>query len=98
MLDPLVGLDDSSKPLRSKLLAVPAFREKYLRYVKDIAMKWLDWTTLGPVVEHYRTLIDPDVQLDSKKLYAYTAFQSGLTGSTNSLKTFAEDRLKFLLR
>ena len=29
-LDPLVGLDDTTKPLRSKLLAVPALRERYL--------------------------------------------------------------------
>ena len=36
-LDPLVGLDDTSKPLRSKLLAVPALRERYLAYVRDIA-------------------------------------------------------------
>ena len=27
-LDPLVGLDDPTKPLRSKLLAVPALRER----------------------------------------------------------------------
>ena len=36
-LDPLVGLDDATKPLRSKLLAVPALRERYLSYVRDIA-------------------------------------------------------------
>ena len=29
-LDPLVGLDDTTKPLRSKLLAVPALRQRYL--------------------------------------------------------------------
>ena len=47
-LDPLVGIDDATKPLRSKLLAVPALRERYLAYVRDIAQKWLDWNTLGP--------------------------------------------------
>src|SRR5207249_12155300 len=36
-LDPLVGLDDARKPLRSKLLAVPALRAKYLEYVRTIA-------------------------------------------------------------
>ena len=97
-LDPLIGLDDPSKPLRSKLLAVPALREKYLAYVKDIGTKWLDWKTLSPLVEQYRTLIDADVQVDTKKLYSYDAFQSGLSGASNSLKTFAAERSKFLAR
>jgi hypothetical protein len=96
-LDPLIGVDDSSKPLRSKLLAVPAFREKYLAYVKEIGTKWLDWKTLGPVVEQYRALIDANVQIDSKKLYSYEAFQSGINGMRNSLKSFAADRSQFLL-
>ena len=41
-------MNDESKPLRSKLLAVPALRARYLSYVRDIAEKWLDWKTLGP--------------------------------------------------
>ena len=49
-LDPLIGLDDEPKPLRSKLLAVPALRAQYLAYCKQIATKWLDWKTLGPLV------------------------------------------------
>ena len=34
-LDPLVGLDDARKPLRSKLLAVPALKAKYLANVQE---------------------------------------------------------------
>ena len=48
-LEPLVGLDDTTKPLRAELLAVPALRARYLAYVRDIAERWLDWRTLGPV-------------------------------------------------
>jgi hypothetical protein len=44
-LDPLVGADDTSRPLRSKLLAVPALRARYLKYVRDIAERWLDSTS-----------------------------------------------------
>lgn len=95
-LDPLVGLEDSSKPLRSKLLAVPALREKYLSYVRDIAQKWLDWKTLGPLVGQYKALIDANVQIDTKKLYSYEEFLSGLEGPSNSLKAFAADRIKYL--
>ena len=46
-LEPLVGLNDATKPLRSRLLAVPALRARYLGYVKDIAQKWMDWREPG---------------------------------------------------
>ncbi|HEV8218421.1 MAG TPA: CotH kinase family protein, partial [Gemmatimonadaceae bacterium] len=57
-LDPLVGMNDASKPLRSKLLAVPALRARYLTYVRGIAEKWFDWKRLGPLAEKYQALID----------------------------------------
>ena len=97
-LDPLAGLEDSSKPLRSKLLAVPALREKYLGYVRDIAAKWLDWNTLGPITEQRKALIDAAVKADTRKLYSYDAFLSGVSGPTNSLKAFASDRTRVLLK
>jgi hypothetical protein len=43
-----------SKPLRSKLLAVPALRAKYLALVRDIADRWLDWNRIGPLVSSIR--------------------------------------------
>lgn len=39
-LDPVVGLDDFSKPLGSKLLAVPALTSRYLAHVREIAERW----------------------------------------------------------
>ena len=93
-LDPLVGLDDATKPLRSKLLAVPALRERYLGYVRDIATTWLDWQRLGPVAEGYHQLIAADVKADTKKLDSYEAFEAGL----QSLKNFADRRRAALLK
>ena len=93
-LDPLVGLTDGTKPLRSKLLAVPALRERYLGYVRDIATTWLDWERLGPVAEGYHALIAADVKTDTKKLDTYEAFEAGL----QSLKNFAERRRVVLLK
>ena len=75
-LDPLVGITDANKPLRSRLLAVPALRKKYLEHVRTIANDWLDWERLGPVVKEYRTLIDKDVAADTRKLSSYSDFQS----------------------
>lgn len=97
-LDPLVGLTDLQKPLRSKLLAVPALKEKYLGYVRDIATKWLDWNTLGPLVAKHQELIDAAVKADTKKLFTYENFLAGTNGPVPSLKSYAEARRPFLLR
>jgi len=97
-LDPLVGLDDASKPLRSRLLAVPALRAKYLGYVRDIAEKWLDWRVVEPLVRQYQGVIAEEVKLDTKKLYTSEAFQAGVATGEESLKSFVDRRRAFLLR
>jgi hypothetical protein len=97
-LDPLIGLTDTTKPLRSKLLAVPALKERYLGYVREIATKWLDWQTLGPRVAKYQALIAEDVKVDTRKLYTLEAFKDGTDGAERSLKSFVERRRAFLLK
>ena len=92
--DPLVGLDDESKALRAKLLAVPALRARYMTYVRDIAERWLDWKTLGPIAGQHRALIAADVKADTRKLYSSEAFDTGLDG----LKAFVEARRAYLLK
>jgi hypothetical protein len=96
-LDPLIGLDDASKPLRSRLLAVPALRAKYLGYVRDIAERWLDWKVMGPMAKQYQAVIAREVARDTRKLYTTEAFQTGVDGSGESLKAFVERRRAFLL-
>jgi hypothetical protein len=92
-LDPLVGLQDATKPLRSRLLAVPALRERYMGYVREIAEQ-LDWNRIGPMVEQYQALIEEDVMRDTRKLYASEAFRSDVA----NLRGFLEARREFLLR
>ncbi len=108
-LDPLLAINDSSKPLISKLLAVPALRERYLGYVREIAEKWLDWKQLGPLAQQYHSLIKVEVNADTRKLDSDDDFAKGLTediqgqgggpgrGGTISLKNFAEQRRAYLL-
>jgi spore coat protein CotH len=95
-LDPLVAANDTSKPLLSKLLAVPALRARYLDYVRDLAEKWLDWNRLGPLAEQYHALIAGDVRADTRKLDSTEAFRNSVTNGAG-LKTFAEKRRAFLL-
>ncbi len=98
-------MNNARMPLRSKLLAVPALKERYLKNVKAIAEQ-LDWKKLGPVVEGYRKLIEKEVEADTKKVYTQAAFtnavaekptDAGARGVQTSLRTFAEKRREFLL-
>lgn len=111
-VDPLIGLDDTTKPLRNKLLAVPALRERYLAHVRTIAEQWLDWGRLGPIVERTRALIDAELKADTKKLSSYDAFVRAVSGDAARvagepppggrgqgmpLKAFADHRRAYLL-
>jgi hypothetical protein len=97
-LDPLVGLNDPSKPLRSKLLAVPALRQRYLGYVRDIATKWLDWNAVMPMLKASHGLIAADIKTDTRKLNDdYAAFEAGIALERNPLKAFLDARRAYLL-
>ena len=104
-LDPLVGLDDARKPLRSKVLAVPSLCERYLRCVRSIAETSLDWKNLGPVVAEARSLIQEEVAADTRKLSTLEAFLAATAESSVaahddravSLQDFARQRRTFLL-
>ncbi len=111
-LDPLVAANDAGKPLLSKLLAVPALKQRYLGHVRDIADKWLDWSKLGPMAEKNFALIADSVKIDTRKLDSTEAFLNSLKddsasapaqpsfgpgGPSTSIKSFAEQRRAFLL-
>jgi spore coat protein CotH len=110
-LDPFAGSQDSKKVLISRLLAVPSLRAKYLGYMKQIAETWMTWNKLGPMAERYQSLIAADVKTDTRKLDSTAAFTDGVTvdreeeqgwgrpggAPAMSLKTFVEERRKFLL-
>ena len=105
-LEPLVSIDDPRMPLRSKVLAVPALRRRYLEHLKTIATTGLDWKTLGPVVDQCRSLIEKEVQADTRKLDSFESFQQATSVESvkegeqpsPSLRSFVEQRRRFLLR
>ncbi|MCU0617402.1 MAG: CotH kinase family protein [Gemmatimonadaceae bacterium] len=101
--DPLVALDDPRKALRHKLLAVPALRTRYLRFVGEIAETWLDWDRLGPLVEAYVSLIEDHVTRDTRKHASTAEFRLGIFGAPDgppdarTLRGFAQLRRAALL-
>lgn len=74
-LDPLIGMDDPRKPLRSRLLAVPSLRAKYLDNVRTLAEKSLDWNTIGPFIARQRALVEQAIAEDTKKLSSLEQFR-----------------------
>ncbi len=109
-LDPFAGADDPNKALLHKLLAVPAFRQRYLKLMGEIAAKWLDWNRLGPLTAKYQSLIAAEVEADARKLDSFENFRKALTEETShemfpgspgrpvmSMKDFVEKRRAYLL-
>jgi hypothetical protein len=109
-LDPLIDAADPAKPLISRLLSVPAWRARYLAYVRDIAEQWLNWEKLGPIAMRYHNLIAREVARDTRKLASTESFEKGLTedvggegggpgrGGSIGLKAFADQRRAYLLQ
>ncbi len=100
-LDPLAVAQDASKPLISKLLAVPSLRARYLGYIRHMAETWLDWNKLGPIAEQYHALIADEIKIDTKQSFTFEEFETALAGDSQegrtSLKSFADQRRAFLL-
>lgn len=101
--DPLIELNNPLKALRSKLLADPECRRRYLVYVGDIAEKWLDWDRLGPIISQLESLIQDEVAIDTRKHDTAKSFHQGIYGDgtmpapTSTLKGFVTQRRAFLL-
>ena len=96
-LDPLASMTDRF-PLRSKLLAIPELKEKYLSHLKSIAENDLSSQTFGPLVAKYKDVIEKEVKKDTRKLMSNSAFETATKkGSSGGLNKFAAERAKFLL-
>jgi len=102
-LDPLVAANDPSKTLLHRLLAVPAYRTRYLELVRDIATRWLDWNRIGPEMQEWHRMLSPYVEADTRKLDSFEAFQTSLAGVSEGvagrpgLRAIVEQRRIFLL-
>lgn len=99
-LDPFVAMNDLRKPLRSRLLQVPAYRAKYLAHVRQIANE-MSWSALGPCITRYRTLLTPAVEADTRKNSSTAAFLAttspdGAGSGPRNLRLWLDGRSMFL--
>ena len=94
-LDPLDGLTDDTKPLRSRLLAVPAFRDQYLDNVATLVERNLDWNVLGTIATDYQILIAEVVANDVHRLDGFADFPAD-SAALGSFRSFVEGRHAYL--
>jgi Ca2+-binding EF-hand superfamily protein len=100
-LNPFVGINNARTPLY-RLLTVPTLKAKYAENMRILANEELDWKKLKPVLDGFRTLIEKEVELDTRKLYSLAEFKAAHadtpdTGSRYNLRAFADGRRRHLL-
>jgi hypothetical protein len=91
--DPLESEDNANRPVISRLLSVPEYRQRYLAHTRAILEDSFDWTVLEPSVQRYRMLIEDEVKADTKKLYTNEEFDSAIL----QLEDLVTSRRQFLL-
>jgi hypothetical protein len=102
-LDPLLDLENDRMPLRNRVLAVPAYREKYLRYLRTIADIDFDVARMVAFIDDNRALIINEIKADTRKLSSFDAFLGALNiplddaPAPGNIYQFLEQRRTFLL-
>jgi len=99
-LDPLVAIGDAKKPLHSKLLSVPIYKEKYLGYLKDIAENQMAEKNLKPFIAKYRKLVEKAIAQETRSMVSSKQFLDSTSPKSNSNGTllyFLKKRREFLL-
>ncbi|MGQ0628960.1 MAG: CotH kinase family protein [Phycisphaerales bacterium] len=97
----------TTKPVLNRVLSVAELRQRYLAHYRT-TLADLNWAYFGPRAAALRTLIEPHVQADPKKLYTFANFQNNFTasvtlpfagpagGTVPGLQPFVEQRFTFL--
>ena len=79
LASPFEQIDNPARPLIKRLLAVPAWRARYLHHLRTITQEWLGGTRLARLSREHLALVGREVQLDSKRLYGHEEFIAELT-------------------
>ncbi len=79
---PTLNFTSSSRPLLSRVLAVPELRQRYMAHYRTASAD-LSWDYFGPIFNDLRAMIEPHVQADPKRIYSYAAFQNNFTSTVN---------------
>ena len=72
---PLQMATRADRPLLRRLLEVPAWKQRYLANLRELATTAMREEVLGARIDRWRTLIDPIAKNDVHSLYGYEAFE-----------------------
>jgi hypothetical protein len=90
---PFYNAQKVNYPLLNKLLAVPAYRQRYLAHMRTIINELFDENKVNTLIDQYDSLIRTSVQSDTKKPTSNNAYINELT----VLKNFIKNRKTNLL-
>lgn len=79
-------------PLLNRMLAVPAWRQRYLAHLRTIVEQSINPSVANVHIDRLAKKIDPLVKTDPQGLYGYSSFTSGI----NTLKNFFSTRYTYL--
>lgn len=89
---PFFNANNANYPLLNKLLAVPAFRQRYLAHIRVLNEEVINPAVSHPLVDALARQIDPLVKADPKALYTHTAFLT----EVRNLKTYFTNRYNYI--
>ena len=95
--EPVSGTTLEERPLLNALLENEEYREKYNRYLEQIANEFFDKENMQNIMSSISSTILPYVEQDPKKFTTTEQFLAGVSGD-NSLVEFAAQRSESILK
>jgi len=89
---PFKNVNNVNYPLLSKLLNIPAYRQRYLAHYRTILNEVFHPGVIDSLIDELDAQIADLVENDPKKLYSYDAYRE----SISELKDFADNRRNYL--
>ncbi|MBK8623259.1 MAG: CotH kinase family protein [Saprospiraceae bacterium] len=90
---PFYNATKANYPLLNKVLAIPAFRQRFLAHMRTILQTSFDFTYVSNLIDQYDAMIKNDVFADTKKATSNQDYLNAL----NTLKSFITNRKNFLM-
>jgi CotH kinase protein len=84
-LDPFFYINDTKRPLISKLLAIPMYRKIYSSHIKTILNDWFYNEKYLKRAKEIAQFIDPSVKDDPSKHFTYDDFKKNISTSVSEI-------------
>lgn len=84
--------DIEERPLISKILAVPAYKEAYHQYIEEIVNGFMSAESFTTMVNELVELIEPHVENDPTSFYIFEEFQEAIYSEETGIIAFTEAR------